>query len=131
MKANNPMKTKFICAALSVFAFTCFVLVPAARADCVDSGLIQNEGFEAGDFTGWVIDDTNNPPLVTNANSHSGSFSALAGNINPQPEPTGDSSFYQQFTVPAGGGMLSFWHWDYSTDSIQFDWQDAYITATF
>jgi hypothetical protein len=23
---------------------------------------------------------------------------------------------------------LSFWHWDFTTDSITFDWQDAYIT---
>jgi N-acetylneuraminic acid mutarotase len=43
-------------------------------------------------------------------------------------EPTGDSSFYQQFTVPGGGGTLSFWHNDCTTDSITFDWQDAYIT---
>jgi hypothetical protein len=29
--------------------------------------------------------------------------------------------------VPANA-TLSFWHWDCSTDSIDFDWQDAYIT---
>ena len=23
---------------------------------------------------------------------------------------------------------MSFWHWDFTTDSITFDWQDAYIT---
>jgi len=43
-------------------------------------------------------------------------------------EASGDSSFYQQFTVPPDGGMLSFWHWDCTTDTIVFDWQDAYIT---
>src|SRR5439155_10427452 len=43
-------------------------------------------------------------------------------------ETIGDSSFYQQFTVPASGGTLSFWHWDCTVDSISFDWQDAYIT---
>ena len=51
----------------------------------------------------------------------------MAGNISGG-EPLGDSSFYQQITVPAGGGTLSFWHWDFTTDSITFDWQDAYIT---
>ena len=29
--------------------------------------------------------------------------------------------------MPANA-MLSFWHWDCSTDTIDFDWQDAYIT---
>src|SRR4029077_19387679 len=36
----------------------------------------------------------------------------------------------QQFTVPAGTSVLSFWHWDCTTDTIAFDWQDAYITNT-
>jgi uncharacterized MnhB-related membrane protein len=101
-----------------------------------DTGLIQNDGFETGSFSpDWIIDGTNNSPLVTNTNSHSGTYSALAGGDGTAAgacgngtEPGGDSSFYQQFTVPAGGGTLSFWHWDCSTDSILFDWQDAYIT---
>jgi hypothetical protein len=102
-----------------------------------DTGAIQNEGFETGDFTNWVIDGHNNDPVVTNTLSHSGTFSALAGD-NPQAgifctevaggEPLGDSSFYQQFTVPAGTSTLSFWHWDCTFDTIAFDWQDAYIT---
>ena len=29
--------------------------------------------------------------------------------------------------MPANA-MLSFWHWDCGTDTIDFDWQDAYIT---
>src|SRR5205085_8587822 len=77
-----------------------------------DSGVIQNGGLETGDFTGWVIDGHVNDPVVTNTLSHTGTYSALAG-LNPQQEtfcaennnePLGDSSFYQQFTVPAGGG---------------------------
>ena len=68
--------------------------------------------------------------------AHSGTYSALAG-LNPEvgdycqetsQEPLGDSSFYQQFTVPPGGGTLSFWYWTCTFDSISFDWQDAYIT---
>jgi hypothetical protein len=73
--------------------------------------------------------------LVTNTLSHSGTYSALAGGdgtaagaCGTGTEPSADSSFYQQLAVPAGGGMLSFWHWDCSTDTITFDWQDAYIT---
>jgi hypothetical protein len=73
-------------------------------------------------------------PVVTTNQAHSGTYSAFAGDggVNycgfPFPEPFGDSSFYQQFTVPAGGGTLSFWYWTCTTDSITFDWQDAYIT---
>jgi len=65
--------------------------------------------------------------------AHSGSFSAFVGDAPDgfcgvaDVEPNGDSSFYQQFTVPAEGGTLSFWHWDCTTDTIDFDWQDAYI----
>jgi hypothetical protein len=96
-----------------------------------DTGLIQNGGFETGDFTSWVIDGTSNPPVVNSDNPHTGTFAALAGDIDPSPEPTGDSSFYQEFTVPAGTSTLTFWHWNYSSDvSIVFDWQDAYITDT-
>jgi len=94
--------------------------------------LITNGGFETGSFApGWVIDGFNNPPVVSTANPHSGTYSAAAGDFAPlfsTSEPFGDSSFYQQFTVPASGGILSFWHWDYTTDTIFFDWQDAYIT---
>jgi len=103
-----------------------------------DSGIIQNEGFETGDFTAWVIDGHINDPVVTDNDSHSGTFSAFAGG-NPQAgtfcsednnEPLGVSSFYQEFTVPGTGGTLSFWHKDCTNDSIAFDWQDAYITDT-
>ena len=31
--------------------------------------------------------------------------------------------------MPANA-ILSFWHWDYTTDTITFDSQDAYITNT-
>ena len=103
-----------------------------------DTGLIQNGGFETGDLTGWVIDGHTNDPVATNVEAHTGTFSALAGE-NPQAgdfceelseEPLGDSSFYQEFTVPAGTSTLSFWHWNCTFDSIAFDWQDAYITDT-
>jgi Bacterial Ig-like domain len=99
------------------------------NANFCDSGLIQNEGFETGSFSPWSIDGFSNPPVVTTDNPHSGTFSALAGRVSG-PEPNGQSSFYQQFGPVPANAILSFWHWDYTTDTITFDWQDAYITNT-
>jgi hypothetical protein len=100
-----------------------------------DTGAILNGGFETGDFTHWTIDGTNNPPVVTNTQHHTGTFSAYAGGAPPgffcgtqPPEALGDSSFYQQFGPVPASATLSFWHMDCTSDSITFDWQDAYIT---
>ena len=103
-----------------------YVLVGPTSITC-DTGLIANGGFETGTFPPWIVDGTMNSPIVTSANPHNGTFSVLAGSLSGG-EPLGDSSFYQQFVVPAGGGTLSFSHWDFTTDTITFDWQDAYIT---
>ena len=100
---------------------------PTSTASCTPGDVIVNGGFESGSFPPWVLDGHNNDPVIDTDQVHSGTFSALAGNVSG-PEPLGDSSFYQQFTVPAAGGTLSFWHWDFTTDTITFDWQDAYIT---
>jgi hypothetical protein len=111
---------------------------PSPTPTCSPGEVIVNGDFETGDLTGWVIDGHTNDPVVGSTQVHSGTFAALAG-LNPQQntfceelnnEPLGDSSFYQQFTVPAGGGTLSFWYWTCTFDSITFDWQDAYITDT-
>jgi len=88
--------------------------------------IILNGGFETGDFTDWVIDGNNATPVVSTNQAHSGTFSGFAGDAPDgfcgfSGEATGDSSFYQEFTVPAGGGTLSFWHWDCTVDSITFD----------
>jgi Galactose oxidase, central domain/Kelch motif len=102
-----------------------------------NTGLIHNGGFESGNLTSWVIDSTVPSPVVTNALSHSGRFSAFAGGNPPAlqfcgfgGEPDGDSSFYQEFGPVPANATLSFWHWDCTTDVITFDWQDAYITDT-
>jgi hypothetical protein len=101
-----------------------------------NTGLIHNGGVETGDLTTWVIDGTIPSPVVTNALSHSGRFSAFAGGNPPLLQfcgfggaPSGDNSFYQQFGPVPANATLSFWHWDCNTSfSIDFAWQDAYIT---
>jgi hypothetical protein len=94
----------------------------------VASAQITNGGFETGTLSGWTVLGTNPTPVVTNSQPHSGTFAALLG-TDSGGEPLGDGSIYQQFAVGAGG-TLSFWHQDFTTDSITFDWQDAYITDT-
>jgi len=112
------------------------VPTPTPTPPQCDTGAIQNEGFETGDFSTWLILDRDNVPVVTNTQAHSGTFSAFVGDSVdgfcglPGVENPGDSSFYQEFTVPVDTSTLSFWHWDCTTDSILFDWQDAYITDT-
>jgi hypothetical protein len=104
-------------------------VVTATPTACV-SGAIQNGGFESGSFSpGWTILDTAATPTVRPSPSpvHSGSYAAFLGS-DPGTEPLGDSSIYQQFTVPTGGGTLSYWYYPYSEDTITYDWQDAYIT---
>src|SRR6266496_3928268 len=108
---------------------------PTATPTCAPGETIVNGGFETGDFTGWVTTGANTPVVSANQ-AHSGTFSGFAGDSAngfcgfPGVETAGDSVFYQQVTVAAGGGTLSFWYWTCTTDSITFDWQDAYITDT-
>ena len=90
---------------------------------------IANGGFETGDLTNWAIRDSVPAPTVRAGTAHSGTYAAFLGS-DPGTEPTGDSSIYQQITVPASGGTLSYWYYPYSEDSITFDWQDAYVTDT-
>jgi N-acetylneuraminic acid mutarotase len=89
---------------------------------------LQNTGFETGSFSpGWTVLSSNPAPVVSNLQADSGTYSAHVGSFPPGEVP-GDSSFFQQITVPASGGMLSYWYWPRTVDSITFDWQDAYIT---
>ena len=111
------------------------ITTPTPTPTPCDSGVIQNGGFETGSFPPWVVLDENATPVVTNTQAHTGTFSGFVGDapngfcgFNANNEALGDSSFYQQFTVPPAGGTLSFWHRDCTTDTIDFDWQDAYIT---
>ena len=104
-------------------------LTPLATATPCQSGAIVNGGFETGTLAPWTVLGTNPPPVVSNALPHSGTFAALLGTVSGG-EPTGDGSIYQTITVPAGGGTLSYWWNGGTTDTITFDWQDAYITDT-
>ena len=68
------------------------------------ANLVQNGGFESGDFTGWT--NTGNTGFTTVANwaPHSGTFSAWIG-------PTGSNGFISQGLATTTGQSytVSFW----------------------
>jgi len=116
-------------AGLVVFAAFAASGLPDSSSAATFNNLIVNGGFETGSFSPWVIDGTNPTPVVTTAQSHSGNRSVLLGAVS-NPEPLGDSSFYQQITVPAAGGTLSYWWWGGTVDTLPSDFQDVYVTNT-
>ncbi|HMA36129.1 MAG TPA: choice-of-anchor J domain-containing protein, partial [Chloroflexia bacterium] len=89
-------------------------------------GTIQNGGFETGSVSSWTVDGSLPAPVASTTQKHAGSYSALLGATSGN-EPNGDSSLYQSFTVPSGGGTLSFWYRPTTADTISYDWQDAYL----
>jgi hypothetical protein len=90
---------------------------------------VLNGNFETGDLFGWPIKDPNPAPVSSNLQAHGGTYSGHVGSF-PGGETPGDSSIYQEITVPATGGTLDFWYWTRTVDTITFDWQDAYVTDT-
>ena len=102
---------------------------PPPPVDCFGGNVLGNSGFETGSFSPWVIDGMNDAPVVTTDNPLRGTYSALLGNLSGG-EPNGDSSFYQQITVPDKSPVLVFWYWPYTTGSITSDWQNVEIRDT-
>jgi Secretion system C-terminal sorting domain/HYR domain len=96
----------------------------------LSTALLPNGDFETGALLPqWVTLASNPAPVVNSTSPHAGTKAAFLGNL-PGPEPLGDASMYQQFVVPASGGILNFWYKPYTEDGITFDWQDVYITNT-
>src|ERR1051325_5706882 len=89
-------------------------------------GQINNGGFETGNLSGWSVTSALPPPVVVSGGAHSGTYSAQLGTLSGS-EPLGDAAMYQTFTVTGTGQALTFWYKTSTTDSISYDWQDAYI----
>jgi hypothetical protein len=81
---------------------------------------IVNGGFETGDFTGWTRTGTT---AIVTTTPHSGTYDERGGSTVAT---NGDSSVSQTFTVPGGGGTLSFWYRISCPDTVTYDW----VTAT-
>jgi uncharacterized delta-60 repeat protein len=97
---------------------------------CTPGNAFVNGDLESGALTPWNVNNNAPPPFVATAAggypTHSGTKSGHVGSL-PGDETPGDSSFYQIITVPAIGGNLSFWYWPRSSDSVDFDWQEASV----
>jgi hypothetical protein len=91
--------------------------------------LISNNGFE-GTLSPWVLGGVK-VPIVSTARIHTGADSMRLGATtgSGSTEPNGDSSAYQSVTIPANvtAATLTFWYSTSTTDTIQFDWQEARI----
>ena len=75
------------------------------------ANLVQNGGFETGDFTGWThSNDPDGFQFVDSAKAHSGQFSAHLG-VNPLDIAPGTFADLQQTiaTVPGTTYTMSFW----------------------
>jgi hypothetical protein len=82
---------------------------------------ITNGDFETGDFTAWTQTGTTS----IDSNGHGGAFSALVGATTPT---NGDSTVQQTFTVPAGGGALSFFYQVHCNDTLDLGHANASLT---
>src|ERR1700746_2164446 len=96
MKTRSVSRSAFsnlhALAGLVVFAAFAASGMPDSSSAVTFNNLMANGGFETGSFSPWVIDGTNPTPVVTTAQAHSGTQSALLGTVSG-PEPLGDSSF--------------------------------------
>lgn len=92
--------------------------------------LIANGGFE-GSLSSWTLGGARRPVLSTD-HPHSGSSAVRCGTVPGETEHNGDSYTWQQVTIPADvtSATLTFWYWTFTTDRIQYDWQDANIRST-
>ena len=96
-------------AALQVTNLTSQFVQVVTGSVLVGQPLVQNGGFETGDFTDWTLaGDAGNYDLVDNSGvyvaSHSGSYVALLGEVNTQ-------AYLSQTlpTVPGQKYLLSLW----------------------
>jgi hypothetical protein len=104
--------------------------VTSSSSFTVTASAIVNGNFETGTFAGWTTGGGQPAPVISTTRAHSPTHSALLGWTGSVGEPTGDSWIQQQFSVPAGGGTLSFYVWEFTTDSVTYDWQTCQIRNT-
>lgn len=80
-------------------------LVAFCAATAYANNLVQNGGFETGDFTSWALSGDTSAAFVTSVNPHSGNFSAQLGTTSG----TGYLSQTLSHATPGQPYVLSFW----------------------
>jgi hypothetical protein len=89
---------------------------------------ITNGGFETGNLSGWQIYGNAPTPTVLTQAAASGQYSVKLGDGSGEGfESYGDSAIRQSINNLAPSSTLTFSAAFNTTDSITFDWQDAYI----
>jgi len=111
---------------LLVAVFSLLSIVCVQRAAAVE--FIVNGGFETGSFNPWTIVSSQPAPFTDNVGPRTGSFSAFLGSPGGGETPGNSAIFSNLTAVLPANAMLSFWFNGTTTDSITFDWQDAYVT---
>jgi Calcineurin-like phosphoesterase len=81
------------------------------------TGTLVNGGFESG-LTGWTATGT----VTASTKAHTGGGAAQVGAASGG----ATSTLAQSFTVPAGGGTLSFWYQGFCNDTVKY----AHASAT-
>jgi hypothetical protein len=100
---------------------------PASICDAIPGNLVQNCGFETGDFTHWTVTDPSNTfvssdcePLIPGGyGPHSGTYSACFGNI-------GSLGFVSQTITDIPGETYTFTFWLKSDGRTPNEFQASY-----
>jgi hypothetical protein len=101
--------------------------LPEAAA-ATGANVVVNPGFETGSLSPWTSCGTTSDAVVSSAQAHSGSYSALIG-TTAKPEVNGTAGLCQTVTVPATA-TLTFWVYEGTTDTIEYADQEADILST-
>jgi hypothetical protein len=96
--------------------------------------VVENGGFETGDFSGWTIggDESGLRPRVVTSHRHSGGYAAVLGQENAPCEHgqgglVGQSWIYQDVTVPdSGSPQLTFYYRILTYDKLSADEFDRF-----
>jgi hypothetical protein len=92
------------------------------------TNVVVNPGFETGALSPWTSCGTLSGGVISTAQVHSGTSSALIGST-AKPEVNGTKGICQTVTVPAAA-TLTFWVYEGTDDTITYVDQEADILST-